>query len=225
MGMLVIMLPPKPWKMLWKVLDFYPISRLTFLFALCKIRWIFESDIVIIIGLVRWWFQLQLLFLEWLSASPPFSSYLIFLHCFSCFKICICRIYHTSRERCNIYKHRFITDNKVYPHVSSTQGNIWTGARPLEVSHMPFSNGKPSLYPRMNHCADFSQLVLVTKNLSINAGHIGAMGTIPGLWRLWRRAYGNQLQYSPRAGESLGQRSSADYSPCGCRVVDTTDAT
>ena len=153
---------------------------------------------MIIIGLVRWWFQLQLLFLEWLSASPPFlfptsfSPPLLLL----LFKICICRICHTSREICNIYKHCFITDNKVYPHVSSTQGNIWTSARPLEVSHMPFSNGKPSLYPRMNHCADFSQLVLVTKNLSVNAGDIGAMGTIPGSGRSPGGGHGNQLQYS-----------------------------
>lgn len=123
-----------------------------------KIRWILGSHSVIIIGLIRWWFQLQLPFLKWLSASLPSLSPTSFCPPFllSRFKILRCRIYHTYRELYKLYKHCFISDNKVYPHVNTTQDSLWTSARNLEVSHMPFSNGKPSLEPRGNHYADLS---------------------------------------------------------------------
>ena len=61
---------------------------------------------------------------------------------------------------------------------------------------MPYSNGKPSLYPRRNHYADFSQLALVVKNLSVNAGDREAVGKIPGSGRSPGGGHGNPLQYS-----------------------------
>ena len=148
------------------------------------------------------------------SFSPPLLLVL--------FKICICRICHTSRELYKIYKHCFITDNKVYPHVSSTQGNIWTSARPLEVSHMPYSNGKPSLYPRRNHYADFSQLALVVKNLSVNAGDREAVGKILGSGRSPGGGHGNPLQYSCLVNLH-GQRRPVGYSSWDCKEWDMTE--
>ena len=82
---------------------------------------------------------------------------------------------------------------------------------------MPFSNGKPSLYPRGNHYADFSHLALVVKNLSANAGDIGAMGTIPGSGRSPGGGHGNPLQYSGLENP-LDRGAWWATVQCGCRV-------
>ena len=57
----------------------------------------------------------------------------------------------------------------------------------------------------------------VVKNQPDNAGDTGL---IPGLERSPREKNGNPLQDSP--GESHGQRSLVDYTPCGCKELDIT---
>ena len=55
----------------------------------------------------------------------------------------------------------------------------------------------------------------MVKNLPANAGD---MGLIPGSERPpWRRKWEPTLVFLP--AKSHGQRSLADYSPCGCRRV------
>ena len=57
----------------------------------------------------------------------------------------------------------------------------------------------------------------VVKNQPDNAGDTGL---IPGLERSPREKNDNPLQDSP--GESHGQRSLVDYTPCGCKELDIT---
>ena len=65
-----------------------------------------------------------------------------------------------------------------------------------------------------------SQVALVVKNLSANAGDIRDAGLIPGLGRSLGRGHGNPV-FLPR--ESHGQRSLAGYSPWGHKESDTTE--
>ena len=67
-----------------------------------------------------------------------------------------------------------------------------------------------------------SQVALVVKNLSANAGDIRDAGLIPGLGRSLGRGHGNPV-FLPR--ESHGQRSLAGYSPWGHKESDTTEVT
>ena len=60
-----------------------------------------------------------------------------------------------------------------------------------------------------------SQVALVVKNLSANAGDIRDVGSILGS----RGSFGNTLQYS-NPGNSLDS-----YSPCGCKELDRTEVT
>ena len=56
-----------------------------------------------------------------------------------------------------------------------------------------------------------SQVVLMVKNLPLNAGDIGDVGSIPGSRRSLGGGHGNPHQYS--CPESHGQGSLAAYSP------------
>ena len=63
-----------------------------------------------------------------------------------------------------------------------------------------------------------SQMTLVVKNLTANAGDVKDMGSIPGSGRLsWRRKWQPTSVLLP--GESHGERSLAGYSPTGCKKV------
>ena len=69
-----------------------------------------------------------------------------------------------------------------------------------------------------------SQVVLVVKNPSANAGDIIDMGSIPVSGRfLWRRAWQPTPVFLP--GESHGQRSLVGYNPQGHQELDTSEAT
>ena len=73
------------------------------------------------------------------------------------------------------------------------------------------------------HFPRASQVALMVQNLSTNAGDIkdrDAVGLIPGLIP-WRRKW----QPTPvfLSAKSHGQRSLADYSPWGCKELDTTE--
>ena len=68
-----------------------------------------------------------------------------------------------------------------------------------------------------------SQVVLVIKNLPVNAGDIRDIGLIPGLGRSPGEGNGNPLVFLP--GETHGQRSLAGYSPWGHTKSDITEAT
>ena len=69
-----------------------------------------------------------------------------------------------------------------------------------------------------------TQVALVVKNLPANAGDIEDVGSNPGLGRQpWRRTWQPTPIFLP--GESLGQRSLADYSPQGRTESDMTEAT
>ena len=73
-------------------------------------------------------------------------------------------------------------------------------------------------------CMRASQVALVVKNLSANAGDIRHSGSIPGWGRFpWRRAW----QPTPvfLSGECHGQRSLAGYSPWSHKEPDTTEET
>ena len=65
-------------------------------------------------------------------------------------------------------------------------------------------------------------MALVIKNLSANAGDIGA-GLIPGLGRSPAGGRGNPLQYSCLENP-LEQRNLLGYSPWRCKESDKTEA-
>ena len=69
-----------------------------------------------------------------------------------------------------------------------------------------------------------SQVVLVVKNTSVNAGDMGDAGLISGLGRSFREGHGNPLQYSCLE-HPHGQRTLVDYSPWGHTESDVTEAT
>ena len=66
-----------------------------------------------------------------------------------------------------------------------------------------------------------AQVVLVVKNLPVNAEDIGST---PGAGSYPEVGRGNPLQFSPVSmpGESHGQRNLAGYSPQGHKELDTT---
>ena len=68
-----------------------------------------------------------------------------------------------------------------------------------------------------------SQVALVVKNPSANAGGVREAGSIPGSGRSLERTW----QPTPifLSGESHGQRSLVGYSPQGCKKLDTTEVT
>ena len=69
-----------------------------------------------------------------------------------------------------------------------------------------------------------SQVTLVVKNLSANAGDLRDPGSIPRLGRFpWRRTWQPTPGFLP--GESRGQGSLVGYSPWGLKEPDTTEAT
>ena len=69
-----------------------------------------------------------------------------------------------------------------------------------------------------------SQVVLVVKNLPVNAGDIRGMDLIPGLGRSPGGRHGNPLRYSCLENPH-GQRSLVGYSPWGRKEPDTTEMT
>ena len=69
-----------------------------------------------------------------------------------------------------------------------------------------------------------SQVALMVKNLSANAGDVRDVGSIPGFGRYPGEGHGNPLQYSCLENP-YGQRSLAGYSPWGRKESDTTEAT
>ena len=68
-----------------------------------------------------------------------------------------------------------------------------------------------------------SQVVLVIKNLPINAGDRRDLGSIPGLGSSPGGGHGNPLQYS--CLENPVQRGLGGYSPWGHKELDMTEAT
>ena len=69
-----------------------------------------------------------------------------------------------------------------------------------------------------------SQMVLVVKNPSANAGDIRDVGSIPGSRRSPGRGHGNQLQYS-FLENPMDRGAWQDYSPWGPKDLDTTEVT
>ena len=68
-----------------------------------------------------------------------------------------------------------------------------------------------------------SQVVLVVKNLAVNAGDVRDMGSIPGLGSSpWKRAWQPTPVFLP--GEFHGQRRLPGYSACGCKGWEMTEA-
>ena len=70
-------------------------------------------------------------------------------------------------------------------------------------------------------CVGASQVVLVVKNLSANAGDIRDAGSIPVSKIPWRRAWQPTPVFLPK--ESHGQRSLVGYSPWGHKKLDTVE--
>ena len=75
-------------------------------------------------------------------------------------------------------------------------------------------------------------MAIVVKNLPANTGDVRDVSSIPGLGRSPGGGHGTSLIMMPILmapifcpGESLGQRSLADYSPWGCKELDVTEAT
>jgi len=64
----------------------------------------------------------------------------------------------------------------------------------------------------------------VVKNLPGKAGDARDIGLIPGLGRSLGVGNGNPLQYS-YLENSMDKRSLEDYSPWGCKELDTTECT
>ena len=67
-----------------------------------------------------------------------------------------------------------------------------------------------------------SQVVLMVKNLSANAGDKRDVGLIPGLGRSPGGGHGNPLQYSC-LGNPMDRRAWQTTSPWECRELDTTE--
>ena len=68
-----------------------------------------------------------------------------------------------------------------------------------------------------------SLVALVVKNPSTNAGDIRDTGSILGQKDLLKEGMAITSVFLP--GKSHGQRSLADYSPRGCKELDTTEVT
>ena len=66
------------------------------------------------------------------------------------------------------------------------------------------------MQPVLNYWS--SQVVLVVKNLSANAGDLRYMGSIPGSGRFHKGGHDNPLQYSCLESPH-GQKSLVGYSP------------
>ena len=67
-------------------------------------------------------------------------------------------------------------------------------------------------------------MVLVVKNLPVNAGDARDADSIPWVRKIpWRRAWQPTPVFLP--GESHGQRGLVGYSPWGCTESDMTEAT
>ena len=64
-------------------------------------------------------------------------------------------------------------------------------------------------------------MVLMVKNLPVNAGDIRDVGSIPGLERSPGGGHGNPLQYS--CLQNPMYRSLVGYSPQGCKDSDITE--
>ena len=64
----------------------------------------------------------------------------------------------------------------------------------------------------------------MVKNLPGKAGDARDIGLIPGLGRSLGVGNGNPLQYS-YLENSMDKRSLEDYSPWGCKELDTTECT
>ena len=67
-----------------------------------------------------------------------------------------------------------------------------------------------------------SQVAIVVKNLSANAGDVRDVGSIPGSGRSPGGGYGNPLQYSCLE-KFHGQRRLAGYRPWGHKESDMTE--
>ena len=67
-----------------------------------------------------------------------------------------------------------------------------------------------------------SQVAIVVKNLSANAGDVRDVGSIPGLGRSHGGGHGNPFQYSCLE-KFHGQRSLEGYSPWGHEESDMTE--
>ena len=67
-----------------------------------------------------------------------------------------------------------------------------------------------------------SQVALMVKNLSANAGDVRDVGSIPGFGRYPGEGHGNPLQYSCLENP-YGQRTLEGYSPWGRKESDMTE--
>ena len=73
---------------------------------------------------------------------------------------------------------------------------------------------------RINQVVMASQVVLVVKNMTVNAGDIRDRGLVPGSGRSPGGGHGSPLQYSCLENP-YGQRSLVGYSPWGHKELDT----
>ena len=69
-----------------------------------------------------------------------------------------------------------------------------------------------------------SQMVLVVKNPSTNAGEVRDVGSIPELGRFCGAGHGNQFQYSCLEN-SMNRGALVGYSPSGCIESDLAEVT
>ena len=62
----------------------------------------------------------------------------------------------------------------------------------------------------------------MVKNIPVNAGDPGVVGSIPWVGKIpWRRKWQPTLVFLP--GKFHGERSLAGYSPCGGKELDMTE--
>ena len=87
----------------------------------------------------------------------------------------------------------------------------------------PGRNHYSNLHSYLSVFILYSHMALV-KNPPVNEGDIREAGLIPGLGRSPGGRHGKPLQY-PCLENPHGQRKLADYSPYGCKELDTTEAT
>ena len=69
-----------------------------------------------------------------------------------------------------------------------------------------------------------TQVALVVKNPSANAGDVRDVSSIPGSGRSPEERNGNPLQYSCLENPN-GQRILVGYNPWGCKELDMTEVT
>ena len=81
----------------------------------------------------------------------------------------------------------------------------------------------PMLFELLNLCLQASQMVLVVKNLTANAGDLKDAGSIPGQEDPLEEDM--TIHTTVLAWEIHGQKSLVGYSPWGCKELDTTEAT